>query len=214
MRKTLTRFGIFDLSLATLPMIVELLAQPHGVQLGIQAQDMSSWPQLFTAAFAHANTGHLVANLSGFWLLGFVLFQLHPKQGRLLFWAFPVLTTFLVWLWARPAVHLGASGWVFALAGALLFWGLKTRNPRTWAVAGMVLILQSGIFVGLFPVEEGVSWESHLSGFVLGGLSGWLWLEKPVEEETKSNLLQNDIIDYHQGYRPIETEDFKYVYRE
>lgn len=207
---------LLHLLLASLPMLAELLWQPHPeVVLGVEARNLQSWPQVFTAPFAHADFSHLFTNLSSLWVLGAGTLHFFPKRGKLLFWAFPFLSSAAVWLWARPVVHLGASGWVFALAGLLLMSGFRQQNKQGLALSIAVSLLYSGVFVGIFPTEARISWESHLSGFLFGLLAGLLFTEPLPNTEKQADMTEKSRFEpYPEGFRPIETSRFKYVIRE
>ena len=199
------------LLLASLPMLLEMAWQPHpDIVLGVRARDFSSWPYIFTAPFAHGGPAHLFANLSGLWILGAGLLHFYPRRGVWLFWLLPFLSTIPVWLWARPAVHLGASGWVFGLIGLLLVGGLRRRNRRGLALAGAVLVLYGGTLAGIFPTEPYISWESHLSGLLLGALLGWLWLEVPPETRMDASGKAPET-GYQRGFQPIAFGNFRYT---
>ena len=77
-----------------------------------------------------------------------------------------------VWVFGRPAVHVGASGLVFGLFGYLLLRGVLDFS----ILSVMVAIIVAGVFgwmvlSGLLPTNEFVSWEGHLSGLAAGGLA-------------------------------------------
>ena len=75
----------------------------------------------------------------------------------------------MVWIVARDAYHIGASGIVYGLASFLLFSGLFRKDSRSIAISLVVIFLYGGMAYGLFPVNEEISWESHLIGSI-GGL--------------------------------------------
>ena len=79
------------------------------------------------------------------------------------------MTGFWVWIAARDAYHIGASGLVYGLISFLLFSGFLRRDAKTLAVSFAVLILYgSNMVYGLLPTNTEVSWESHLLGAVAG----------------------------------------------
>lgn len=68
----------------------------------------------------------------------------------------------------RPMV--GASGALFGLAGALLAWEYVDRytlQERLWPVARAILFLAL-LNIALYYVMDGLAWEAHLGGFVMG----------------------------------------------
>ena len=74
----------------------------------------------------------------------------------------------LTWCIGKSAYHIGASGLVYVLMSFLLFKGLLSRHYRLIALSLVVVFLYGGMLWYIFPVKEKMSWEGHLSGFVVG----------------------------------------------
>ena len=117
----------------------------------------------------HADWAHLAANTPPLLILGGLLLASAPRR----FWRVTalvvILSGVLVWLLARPAAHIGASGLIFAWFGYLVMRGLVDRRWRSIAVAGVALALYGApLLIGLSPMQSAVSWEGHLAGLVAG----------------------------------------------
>jgi len=136
------------------------------------------WWRLFTAAWLHADVGHLATNLVfGFLLIGLVMGRYGPGVGLLAAYLAGVGGNLAAW-WVYGANHrgLGASGVVMGALGLLVVQSvslLKRRSANTYR------LFASGLFVGiLLFVFLGVSPESdvvaHLGGFITGLLIGSL----------------------------------------
>ncbi|MDX1630208.1 MAG: rhomboid family intramembrane serine protease, partial [Fulvivirga sp.] len=78
------------------------------------------------------------------------------------------VTNMLVWLLARPSIHIGASGLVYGLASFLIFFGLFRRDLGSLFISLVVILLYGGIFYGVLPSNPLVSWESHFFGAAVG----------------------------------------------
>ncbi len=99
------------------------------------------------------------------------------------FWLIYFLTGTAVWLFARPVSHIGASGVVYGLV-AFIFWnGIFRRSLRSIILAGIVMLLYSGMFMGVLPDQEGISWESHLLGSLVGIFVAYFFKADLEEEE-------------------------------
>jgi membrane associated rhomboid family serine protease len=126
---------------------------------------------IYTTVFLHGSFLHLVSNSLP--LLGSMLALFYFYKEI----AFPVLlinhigSGILIWLFARPAFHIGASGLVYALVLFLLISGLVRKNRALSFLALAVLSIQSGLLWGILPQDNGISWESHLLGGLVGVLS-------------------------------------------
>ena len=97
----------------------------------------------------------------------------------------------LVWLVGKPALHLGASGIVFGYFGYLLARGMLERSPLAVGLAFVAVLLYGGILIGVLPGQAGVSWESHLFGFVAGAVAGH-YFPKPVRRAPRLQVIDGD----------------------
>jgi hypothetical protein len=77
-------------------------------------------------------------------------------------------TGFWVWLAARQDAHIGASGLIYGLVCFLFFSGLLRKDTRLLAVSLLVTFLYGSMVWGILPVDQTISWESHLLGSVSG----------------------------------------------
>ena len=123
----------------------------------------------------HSGFGHIWSNTLALLILGGLVALRGVKTliGVSLFVV--LLGGILVWLFGRPAVHIGASGLVFGYFGYLVALGWFRRSIVTVGVAALVLLVYGvSIFSGLLPLEGFVSWEGHLFGLIAGVLAAML----------------------------------------
>ena len=123
---------------------------------------------IFTAPLIHGNVMHLVSNTIPLLFLGSVLFFFYNRIGGVVFFRAYFWTNILVWLFARPANHIGASGVVYGLAFFLIFFGLFRRDFVSILISVLTLLLYGGVFYGILPTDPRVSWESHFAGAAVG----------------------------------------------
>jgi len=123
---------------------------------------------IFTAPLIHGDILHLASNTVPLLFLGVVLFFFYNQIGGQVFFRAYFWTNGLVWLFARPANHIGASGVVYALAFFLIFFGLFRRDFLSIFISVIVLLLYGGVFYGVLPTDPRVSWESHFAGALVG----------------------------------------------
>ncbi len=131
------------------------------------------------APFLHANFNHLYANICGLLIFGGLVMLRSPRH----FWLVTVIGTLVsgigTWLFGRSAVHIGASGVVFAYFGYLLFCGVFERRIGSLLLSCLVLAVWGPTLYGVLPTQSGVSWEAHAFG-LLGGI----WVAKLVGRKT------------------------------
>jgi membrane associated rhomboid family serine protease len=128
---------------------------------------------------------HLMSNTPPlFALMTLILFFYRRISFPALFLIY-FLTGSLVWLFGRQVFHIGASGVIYGLV-AFVFWlGIFRRNIRSIALAILVGFYYGSMIIGIFPGQEGISWESHLLGAISGMITAFLF--KNTEEEEDYN---------------------------
>ncbi len=136
--------------------------------LGILPRSTAGLPGILLAPVIHGNVQHLVSNTVPIIFLGATLFFYYPRVARTVFAACYFGTNILVWLFARPSYHIGASGVVYGLAAFLIFLGLFRRDFMSILIACVVVFIYGSIFYGVLPTDNNISWESHLFGAVVG----------------------------------------------
>jgi len=85
-----------------------------------------------------------------------------------------MLTGLLVWLFARDAHHVGASGLVFGYFGVILARAAIERSITSIFLGLVTIMFYGGLIWGILPMRSHVSFESHLFGLIAGVLIVWL----------------------------------------
>ncbi len=132
---------------------------------------------IVTMPFLHAGLGHLLANLTSLVvLLGFLL-VFHSQKAFEVVLEVILLGGILLWIFGRSAIHVGASGLVYGLAGYLITVGFAQKRFLELIASVVVAFLYgTSLFWGLLPIRPGVSWDGHLAG-LLAGVAIGLWGE-------------------------------------
>jgi membrane associated rhomboid family serine protease len=89
-----------------------------------------------------------------------------------------ILSGICVWLGAREAYHIGASGVAYGLAGFLFFSGIFRREKTQMVITLLVTFLYGSMVWGIFPdfyPEENISYESHFWGLAVGSLLAYYY---------------------------------------
>ncbi|MEX0337672.1 MAG: rhomboid family intramembrane serine protease [Arenibacterium sp.] len=124
--------------------------------------------------FLHGSYAHLIANSPPLLLMGALLAATATRALLAVNAVIVGLGGGLVWLFASPAIHIGASGLVFGWFGFLVIRGLVDRSLITLGAAFLVAVLYGSIIWGVLPGQRGISWESHLFGAVAGGVAAFI----------------------------------------
>ena len=144
-------------------------------QYGLHTREIAGLPGIILSPFLHGSIGHILSNTLPFLSLSGLLVFFYPRLWPRVLAALWLGTGAMVWTLGRDVTHIGASGVVYALAAFLAFSGIFRRDFRAIVVSLVVLFYYGGMIVGVLPGQEGVSWESHLLGLVMGAFSGWLF---------------------------------------
>ena len=80
-----------------------------------------------------------------------------------------VLSGMGIWLFARPGIHIGASGLVMGYWSFLLINAYYQGNTVA-SLASLVVCVYyfGGLLFHLFPAEVKTSFEAHIFGFLAG----------------------------------------------
>lgn len=136
--------------------------------LGVFPRETKGLPGIILSPFIHGDFNHLISNSLPFLILFSGINYFYRKISNRVFLLIFLLTGMCVWIGGRPVYHIGASGVVYGMASFIFFSGIYRKNRALLAISLLTIFLYGGMFWGLFPVKEGVSWESHLFGFVTG----------------------------------------------
>lgn len=151
---------------------------------GIRPRDTDHWYSIFTGPLIHGDLPHLLSNTIPLLICGTLLFWLYRSVSWAAFTLVYTLTGLSVWLFARPVLHIGFSGVVYGLVSFLFWIGVFRRDIRSIVISLLILVTYSGYFAGIYPNQEGISWESHLMGGLVGILVAFMlvrWVPKEPE---------------------------------
>lgn len=137
-------------------------------QYGITPRTLNGLAGIFLAPLIHGDLLHLLSNTLPLLFMGSLLFYFYSSIATKVFFRAYFWTNILVWLFARPANHIGASGVVYALAFFLIFFGLFRRDVLSILISIITLILYGSVFYGVLPGDPFISWESHFGGALVG----------------------------------------------
>lgn len=131
------------------------------------------WGILFSP-FLHANLSHLLSNFLPVMLLLALLLATQPNAWSTVL-QIVLLGGLLLWIFGRPAVHVGASGLIYGLIAYLMAAGYRQGRFGPALAALLVGFLYGGTLLsGVLPtVGPHVSWDGHLTSAIAGALLGY-----------------------------------------
>lgn len=133
--------------------------------------------------FLHANFQHIISNTLPLFILLILLAGSNASSWKVVAETV-LLGGFLLWLFGRPANHIGASGLIFGLIAFLIVSGLLERRFVPLLISVAVTFLYGGALLsGVVPrIGSQVSWEGHLLGAMAGGIVAFLHAKRSTTE--------------------------------
>lgn len=194
--------------------IVEIAFQLDFGVLGILPRTAEGSIGIFTAPLIHGDFYHLLSNTFPLIILGLGLFYFYDKIALNVILLIYIMTGFWVWMAARDAYHIGASGIVYGLLTFLLFSGFLRRDKNTLTISFVILVLYGGSFlIGIIPTRSGISWESHLMGAIAGIFCAVYFRKSNVASElVQPNSKVDTQLDYHYEYVEKSPENSSRTY--
>lgn len=152
--------------------ILDIFVFRHRLDVyGILPRNIIGLRGILFAPFLHGGFPHLIANTVPFITLGWLIMVRETREFFPVTVVIAIVGGLGVWLFGAPAYHIGASGLIFGYLGFLLLRGYFERSFSSIAIALVVFALYGGVLWGVLPSYPGVSWESHLFGFIGGGIA-------------------------------------------
>ncbi len=180
-------------------------------EYGIYPQTLLGLRGIIFSPFLHGSIEHLLSNSIPLLVMLASLFYFYEGIAtRVLLWGI-FLTGFLTWTFARQSYHIGASGVVYFLVSFIFFSGVFRKYYRLAAVSLIVVFLYGSTVWYIFPIEEQISWEGHLSGFLVGFIFAFIFRKTGPQPEKfvfSHNPEFDDMFDEHGNFvPPTENEE-------
>ncbi len=137
-------------------------------QFGILPRHVEGLIGVVASPLLHGSLEHISNNTIPLLALGAGLFYFYPRIALVVISISWLSSGFAVWLIGRESYHIGASGLIYALAGFIFLSGLLRRQPNLLALSLLVVFVYGSLVWGIFPLQESVSWEAHLTGAAAG----------------------------------------------
>ena len=162
---------------------IEIFYNTSYVDFGVLPRSFEGLKGILFSPIIHKDFNHLINNSMPIIVLGSSLIYFYPEiKFKLISWLY-FTSGILLWGIGRESFHIGASGFIYALAGFIFFSGLMKKNKRLSALSLVVVFIYGSMFWGLLPTHENVSWEGHLSGLITGLIIGFYRKEGPARKK-------------------------------
>lgn len=167
---------------------IRLLESALGLDLarfGVYPHDLGALAGILWAPLIHGSFSHLFANSLPLLVLGTAALHGYPRAARLALPLIYLLSGAGVWLFAREAYHIGASGFTHGLMFFVFLLGVLRRDRASIAWSLLVFLLYGGMVWGIFPREPGISYEYHFFGALTGAVLAVLLRNRDPRSPTR-----------------------------
>ena len=179
--------------------LVEYLGEYDFTQYGIYPLRADGFVGVLLAPFIHGSVAHLFANTAPIIVMGTMLLYGYPRAAKVLLPTVYLGGGVVVWLFAREAYHIGASGIAFGMLFFVFTVGVYRWERRTIALSLVVFFLYGGMISGIVPGAHDISFESHLSGALIGIVLAYLLRHRDSESPRKQ---------YSWEHEEVESDDY------
>lgn len=142
--------------------------------LGVRPGAPAGLHGVLTAPLVHGSARHLLANTPPLLVLGTAMLYGYPRASKIALPLIWLVSGLGVWLFAREATHLGASGLTYGMMFFVFVIGILRRDRPSIALAMIVFFLYGSMVWGVLPLKPGISFEFHLFGALAGIAAAFL----------------------------------------
>ncbi|MDP4631314.1 MAG: rhomboid family intramembrane serine protease [Flavobacteriales bacterium] len=163
--------------------------------LGVEPRTWKGILNMPTMLFVHASTEHLWNNTLAFFILTTTIFFFYYDIAIptfLIMWVFSPIILLVI---GRDNVHVGASVLIYAEFAFLFFSGIFRRNLNTKRISMAVGFVYGYTVWYMFPIEQQVSWEGHISGFICGIMLAWYFRKQGPPEPVYRHEVEPELSD-------------------
>ncbi len=143
--------------------------------MGLVPLDLMGILGIITAPLVHGSLEHIFNNTFAILILASFLYYGYPKSWWKVLCLVWILSGIGVWIFARQANHIGASGITHGLFFFLFVASIFRRDKSSVAIMMIAFLLYGGMTMTIFPREEGISFEYHFFGALAGVIAALIW---------------------------------------
>ena len=158
--------------------------------LGIQPRSAFGLIGIIFAPLLHSTSDlkHIFNNSIPIYFLFLALLYYFKEIALKIFVLTWFITGLITWSIALEpgSIHIGMSSIIYALALFLFVSGSQSKQRSLQSLSLLIVLVYGSIIWGIFPMEEGVSWEGHLSGAITGSLLATIYKKKEIPKNIES----------------------------
>ena len=174
-------------------------------KLGVLPRTREGFIGVITSPFVHSTNdwSHILNNTPPLFVLLWLTISTFKKEAWVISLFIWLASGVWVWVAARQNYHIGASSVIYGLAFFLFFSGIYRQNRQMMGMSLLVAFLYGSMVWGLFPIDDGVSFEGHIFG-ALAGILISVYLRNKGPQKDKYDLsvkpeFEKFVEDYNQA---------------
>ncbi|QOC21146.1 rhomboid family intramembrane serine protease [Wenzhouxiangella sp. AB-CW3] len=144
-------------------------------RFGLRPREADGLLGLVTTPLLHGSLTHIASNSLPLFVGGVAMLFLYPNSALRALPAIYIGSAALAWIFARPSIHIGASGLVYGILAFVFVSGILRRDLRSVGVSLMIWFFYGSMVWGVLPTQPGTSWELHASGMAIGVIMAVLY---------------------------------------
>lgn len=155
----------------------------YGANLDVLVKN-GEYYRLFTCIFLHIGIMHLLCNMYSLYVIGREVENLFGKVKYIIIFILSgIFGSIMSLAFTHNTISAGASGAIFGLLGALLYFGMHYRTYLGEAIKRSIIpIIVVNLIIGFFA--EGIDLAAHIGGLV-GGVLVAMMVGVPDKSKTK-----------------------------
>lgn len=155
----------------------------YGANLDVLVKN-GEYYRLFTCIFLHIGIMHLLCNMYSLYIIGREVENLFGKiKYIIIFILSGIFGSIMSLAFTHNTISAGASGAIFGLLGALLYFGMHYRTYLGEAIKRSIIpIIVVNLIIGFFA--KGIDLAAHIGGLV-GGVLVAMMVGVPDKSKTK-----------------------------
>lgn len=179
-------------------------------KLGVLPRTIEGLKGILFMPLIHSNNeiSHLVNNSGPIFILLATLIYFYKDIALKVFIYIWLLTGLFVWIYAenKGSYHIGISGIIYGLAAFLFTSGFIRKFLPLQAISLFVAFFYGSMIWGVLPIEEKISWEGHLMGFMIGVILANVYKKEGPEQPKFQYEIEKEM--------GIEPPDLEGIWRE
>jgi membrane associated rhomboid family serine protease len=169
----------------------------HLNRFGLAPGEFHTGYRILWYPFLHKDLNHILSNTLSIFFVGVLIRYSFPKIFEKVWIASFLGSGIGLWVIGRAGIHIGASGWLYALVSFVFFSGIIRMHIKLLAQSMLMVFLYGSFVWGILPHDPTISWEGHLSGAIAGLLLAVVFRKsEPIEAlQNKEYLFEEEILE-------------------